>query len=106
MPFFASAGKLKKVVVKGETGTEIYYVLKSDKQIKQGSYQKFNLDNNLDISGFYKHGLMDSVWTEFNSLEKIMSKGKYHLGNKAGIWEYYTIDGNLEQKYDFDKKEL
>ncbi len=84
---------------------ETFYVLKSDTSIRQGSY---NLESNgkLLLQGYYKMGLKDSLWTQYNLKGKLRFKGYYEQNNRAGIWEYYDNDEKLEQKIDFTKKAI
>lgn len=86
---------------------EVYYVLKSDKSIRQGSYQKLDKKDAVYIKGFYKNGLKDSIWTEFYFGWKYKkSAGKYSADKRVGVWEFYDSNGELEQKYDYTKKEI
>ena len=45
---------------------ETYFVLKSDKKIKQGYYIKQNYDGKLIENGYYKNNKKDSLWVRFN----------------------------------------
>jgi len=60
-----SAQTTRKIVDNKELNTrEKYYVLKTDKQIKQGLYQQSNLfSTRLTCEGYYKNNLKDSLWT-------------------------------------------
>ncbi|WP_353139625.1 energy transducer TonB [Pseudopedobacter sp.] len=60
---------------------EKYYVLKSNKKIKHGPYEK-------------------------TGIKKLYVKGTYTNGERSGIWEFHNIDGKLLSKYDFDNKTL
>jgi len=84
---------------------EVYYVLKSDQSVKHGSYQE-RIKKELRISGFYKNGKKDSLWTEYYSADKMKTRGMYTQGKPSGIWEYYDYDGTLDQKYDISTKEI
>lgn len=86
--------------------TEIYNVLKSNKNIKQGQYQKFVKDTQLKVDGFYKLDQKDSLWTEYDYKGNIETQGYYKNDKKVGIWEFYNSDGSRLQKYDFDRREL
>ena len=61
---------------------EVYYVLKSDKTIRQGSYKKSGWNGKPLIDGYYKNGMKDSIWT------------------------FYDNSGQVNQKYDYIKKEF
>lgn len=55
---------LKKI--NDNENNETFYVLKSDRVTKHGKYQKFSYNYKLLITGFYKHGVRDSIWECFN----------------------------------------
>jgi len=98
--------KTKKIVIKHKESTtkEIIYVLKSDKTIYHGAYQKIK-SGQVYTSGFYDMGKKDGLWTEYR-YRNIHSKGFYKNDNKVGVWEYYDTKGNLEQKYNHTTDEL
>lgn len=86
---------------------EVYYVLKSDKSIRHGNYQKLGYKDAVLINGFYKNGLKDSIWTEYQWGEKNKkSIGTYSADKKVGVWEFYGYKGEQEQKYDYTKNEI
>jgi hypothetical protein len=60
-----------------------YFVLKSDKKIKEGLYSVFN-----------------------NSTEKVVARGNYKSNQQIGNWLFFDAKGNLEQRYDFDNKKV
>ena len=103
------AQELKKVINK-PTGTyyfEEYQVLQSDKKIKHGSYAKISYNKEALETGFYKNNLRDSTWTEYyNNSTALRSRGNYRNNERTGIWEFYTLNGLLDQKYDFTQKKL
>ncbi len=107
---------------------EIYYVLKKDKSVKHGPYQKFGYKDRLEITGYYKNGEKDSLWTEYRydgiplsqnhyqdghlhglSIKYYNSgikntEGFYKRGVKDSIWITYSTSGVLLQK-DFYRKD-
>lgn len=110
---------------------EIYHVLKSNKSVRHGLYQRFGYNDRLEITGYFKNGKKDSLWTEYDYNENIKSqgyyfkerknglwqtyhhnstilrnKGTYIDDQKSGIWEFYNSESELVQEYDFDKNEL
>jgi len=92
---------------KNPWGKEVYYVLKSDKSIKHGNYQRLGFKEVLLINGFYKNGLKDSLWTEYHRSGKYKKAiGAYSADKRIGVWEFYNYKGELEQKYDFTKNEI
>lgn len=80
LPAILFGQETKRITIK-ETN-ETFFVLKSDKTIKHGEYNKFSYKNTLLIKGFYKQGLKDS------------------------IWECYNFDGQISLKYDYSKNKL
>jgi len=59
---------------------EVYRVLKSNQEIKQGDYKK--------------------------TAEFFAVKGQYDDNVKVGIWTFYDKDGKVEQKIDFDSRKV
>jgi TonB family protein len=106
--------KTKKVVNKINKWSdkkEVYFVLATNKQIKNGSYKIIvNKDEEL-VSGFYKMGLKDSLWIEYRRQEttngKIKkSEGSYFNDQKVGVWKFYDNKGKISQEYDFTNKKV
>ena len=87
---------------------EDYYVLKSDKTLRHGEYNKLRITNgSLIENGFYKMGLRDSLWRRFNCVGSTLnSTGSYRDGEKIGIWKYYGSNGVIEQVYNHSTNEL
>lgn len=128
-PFSLAAQKTKKVTEKLSDGSkEVYYVLKDSVQIRQGSFEHYNSSGNLTEKGFYKMGIKDSIWEEYNrnslsasgyyrnnqknghwkeySGKEIRSEGEYVNGVKSGNWNIYNSEGKAEQIYNFSTKEV
>ena len=83
---------------------EIYYVLKSDNKTLHGSYEKLDQNEKVVLSGFYKNGAKDSIWTEYSWHAK--RTGKYESDKRVGVWEFYDYEGKLEQRIDFSTKKV
>ena len=75
--------ELKKIKKKDKEKSivEIYYVLKNDKNKKNGDYIKF-LNN------------------------KKIETGQYVNNEKSGIWTFYDSDNTVDLKYDYDKDSI
>ena len=59
------------------------------------------------INGFYKNVLKEIIWTEYNwGGKRKKSTGYYLADKKVAVWEFYNFKGELEQKYDYTKKEI
>jgi protein TonB len=109
IPTILFGQETKKVTIENENpkSKEVYYVLKSNKSIRHGNFQKFNFNDALQINGYYKNGHKDSIWTEFRWDGKYKkSIGSYFEDKKVGVWEFYNFKGEQEQKYDFTKNEI
>ena len=84
--------------------TETYFILKSNKSIKHGSYQKFNSQGVVLVDGFYKNGQKVSIWNEHDLSGKFIKSGSYKANKMVGLWNFYDYEGVLEQSYDFSTK--
>ncbi|MGY4539795.1 TonB family protein [Mucilaginibacter sp. UYNi724] len=105
-----SVGAQTKKVTHSEFKTwsrEVYYVLKSDKNVREGEYQKYSSagsHSELLVDGYYRNNLKDSVW-KYYSDSKLVGKGNYKNGEKVGEWIGYTR-GFESFKYNFSKNEM
>ncbi len=79
---------------------ETFYVLRSDTSIKHGSYKAEAMGKVL-LSGYYKMGKPDSIWTQYNVKGKIRARGWYKDNKRDSIWDFFNNNGELEQKIDF-----
>ena len=94
LPAFGQETKQVKKEVDGDL--EIYFVLKSDKKIKHGPYEKYLQYSNpmakgnlLIERGQYDNNLMTGTWIYCWGENELTSKGNYDKGLKSGNWEYY-----------------
>ncbi|MEM6816776.1 MAG: energy transducer TonB [Bacteroidota bacterium] len=73
-----SSQPTKKETVKTSFPTlkEVFYVLKSNHEIRHGEYEK-------------------------TSRGKLICKGQYEHGERSGIWEYFDTDQELTHKVDY-----
>ena len=86
---------------------EKYYVLKSDKSIKEGAYAAYAIfGEQLVCEGFYKNNLKDSIWYYYNFQGRLAEAGKYENGEKAGVWNAYDSKGKLQVQYDYTSRKL
>jgi len=79
---------------------EVFFVLRSDKSVRDGSYQKFRNDR-LMVSGYYKNGQKDSLWQTYSTTQAVTSKKWYDKGKMVGNWEFYNNNGDTVYTYDF-----
>jgi len=61
---------------------EVYYVLKSDKNVRHGEYLRYGLNKGIG------------------------EKGRYDMNQRVGIWEFYNSEGELEQKYNYTDRKV
>jgi hypothetical protein len=126
--FSASGQDVERIVTtypKSIDVKEVYFVLKSDKKIKQGDYFLFfkgelttkdlKTKNIYEIvpgvkeSGQFANNLKDGQWTYFKepTSNRRLEEGKYSKGKKTGVWETFIEDGKVIKSFDSDNnKEL
>lgn len=128
--------QVKRVVTSypnSKDAKEVYYVLESDKTIKQGEYYSVyegclstkeleteDIQND-EVMGFKERGhfvsnLREGPWTFYRAPEKttnsttynaISEEGKYIKDQKKGIWNTYVENGKVIKRFDHDNnKEL
>lgn len=106
IPLLLTAKETKKIVrVPYPSITMTYYVLKSDTGLRHGSY-KAEYAGKVIMSGFFKMGKRDSIWTQYNVRGKIRARGWFKDDKRKGIWEFFNNDGKLEQKIDFTNNQI
>ena len=106
LPTLVFCQKTKKVVDKYDDYRVEYHVLKKNKYMKQGGYQKINNEDVLLSSGQYNQGKRDGVWTFFNENGDTAEVGGYDAGLKVDEWSYYGSTGSVEKIYDFTNRNL
>lgn len=83
----------------GYEPVEEFNVLKSNKEIRHGSYVKYwpGIPRILE-TGSYDHGLKEGEWRYFSRSKpwnKLLSKGQYHADLATDLWIYYwPVSGN------------
>lgn len=98
-----SAQGTKRVTKSNKLSGEIYYVLKENKDIKQGQYFKYYQtfsDKAIDSYGHYDNNERTGTWIfcDVNHLkDPLISIGSYSKGKKEGQWIYFYSPPNLEK---------
>jgi len=92
----------RKQVVQQPGFTETYYVLKSDKETREGPYEKRSYSGKVLEEGSYHNNEMDGLWKVYYSSGQLQSTGPYREGFRVGKWEYYHPDGTVDQIFDHD----
>jgi protein TonB len=107
IPLLLDAKETKKVIRERPFPalSETFYVLKSDTGLRHGSY-KAEYAGKVIMSGFFKIGKMDSIWTQYNVKGKIRARGWFKEDKREGIWEFFNNEGELEQKIDFTNNQI
>lgn len=91
----------KFVQREGQGFIEEYNVLKTDKNIKHGTYVKYRQSFGQYViieSGSYLNGEKNGQWETFynessrKTWNNIKEKGNYANGKKNGLWTYYYLD--------------
>jgi len=84
----------KTKLIKDDQNHEEYFVLKDNSSIMHGEYKKFNNKGILQIVGYYKNGVEDSIWSFYNSKGDLVQK--YNVLNKDIV--YFRQDENEKYK--------
>jgi antitoxin component YwqK of YwqJK toxin-antitoxin module len=46
-------------------------------------------------SGYYKNGVRDGLWNEWNNDATVLAVGSYKQGRPNGDWKFYNKQGKL-----------
>ncbi|TGE27330.1 energy transducer TonB [Hymenobacter metallicola] len=110
LPVCSFGQETKKVTKYSQSpiSNEVYYVLKSDKNVKHGPYALYRGQQlKLATEGYYSQGRKDSIWTSYGwNSTTVTAKGAYANDQRTGIWEFFTSKGELEQKYDYTQRQM
>jgi antitoxin component YwqK of YwqJK toxin-antitoxin module len=121
LPAIIFAQETKLVSKATPAYTEEYFVLKSDKKIKHGTYVKYkpsHIEPEVLESGNYVNGKKDGLWVYFRGnfgikrggkiieiANSIRGKVNYKDGMKNGLWTSYYIDTVTSVAANVSKKE-
>lgn len=99
--------ELITIQIKNPTTTETYDALKSDKNLKQGLYEKRRNDNSLAIRGYYSKNKKDSTWIYYasNGIDTT-SVGSYADNKPNGMWTIYDDQCRIRYKFDYSKNDV
>jgi hypothetical protein len=106
LPAIIFGQSVKKIKNKlDQNSVEIFYVLKSDNLIKQGSYKLIR--NKIIIEkGNYVNNFKDGEWKIFHNNGTKSAEGNFKNGKRIKIWEFYNNRNELIQTYDFENNIL
>ena len=115
--------KVERIITKypnSKNVKEVYYVLKSDKNVKHGDYFLFfdgeittkdlkakntsEIVLGIKIKGRFTNNAKEGEWTYFKepTSNAKLEEGIYTNGKKSGIWEKYIEEGKVIKQFDFD----
>lgn len=101
--------ELKKISKKDRKSSvvEEYYVIKKDRDVKQGEYKKMYEDGRVIETGFYKKNLKDSLWIFYakNGVDTLNS-GFYNNGRQVGPWKIFNSNGEFNYVYNYTTKRI
>jgi protein TonB len=79
---------------------ELFYVLKSDPEIRHGTYKMTFKDRTI-VEGYYTNGLRDSIWNQYDEHGKLKMTGNFSNDKRIGSWKFFDNLKNLEQEIDY-----
>ncbi len=101
--------ELRKVTRKDKKASvvEEYFVLKKDRDIKQGEYKQMHESGILIRTGFFKNDLEDSLWVNYaRNGNDTLSFGSYKDGRQVGPWLVNDNVGVLDYVYNYTTKKI
>ncbi|PJJ54437.1 energy transducer TonB [Hymenobacter chitinivorans] len=104
LPLLGFSQETRKVTkADGQWLREVFYVLKSDKNVRHGRYEVHRNSSSQPVAvGYYRQGRKDSTWTEYApETGRVLVKGAFHDDQPVGVWTFYTRTGMLSQQYDY-----
>ncbi|QEC45957.1 toxin-antitoxin system YwqK family antitoxin [Pseudobacter ginsenosidimutans] len=63
--------------------------------LHHGLYMNFFPDGKTRDSGYYKNGVRDGLWNEWNNDATVLAVGSYKQGRPNGDWKFYNKQGKL-----------
>ena len=63
--------------------------------LHHGLYVNFFPDGKTRDSGYYKNGVRDGLWNEWNNDATVLAVGSYKQGRPNGDWKFYNKQGKL-----------
>ncbi|UOQ53559.1 hypothetical protein [Hymenobacter cellulosivorans] len=108
LPLLSFGQETRKVTKNyGPSTREVFYVLKSDKNVRHGSYEvRQGAGRQPVAAGYYRQGRKDSTWTEYARTGRVVLKGGFRDDKPVGVWSFYNENGVLQQQYDYTKHQV
>lgn len=80
---------LKEVTHTDGIYSEKYTVLRKNKDLRHGSYERYRIERGLS-----------------QTTQKLWEKGQYQQGERVGLWEFYGPQDEMVQTYDYSHRQL
>lgn len=77
-----------------------YYVLKHNRQIKQGDYTSYWYGNIIKETGKYQDNLKDGEWNLYDKNGRLTDVQYYEKGAKTGVWLKIVASGQVVKRFD------
>ena len=65
---------------------------------KEGSWIKYHTNGYLKSKGKFENGNKEGLRIKYYSNGQLKSKGDFINSNKEGSWEWYNLDGTIDEK--------
>ena len=63
------------------------------RQVKVGQWRWWHPNGKLETQAFFEEDLPHGSWSRFDEQERLIVKGRYHHGNKQGVWRGFYPHG-------------
>jgi antitoxin component YwqK of YwqJK toxin-antitoxin module len=63
--------------------------------LHHGLFMNFFPDGSMRDSGYYRNGVREGLWKEWNEAGTILATGAYRQGRPSGDWKFYNREGRL-----------
>jgi len=106
IPLLIYSQSVKKIKNQlGNNSIETYYVLKSDKSIKHGTYKLVTNKVVLE-KGEFTNNLKSGKWEIFHKNKTKSAEGVFENGKRIKVWKFYNNRNELIQTFDFENNIL
>lgn len=96
------SNSLEKRVINNVSHTS--YLAPFTECLHHGLYMNFFPGGNMKDSGYYKNGVRDGLWKEWNSDGSVLAMGQYKHGKPYRDWKFYNRQGKLMYIHLYNEK--
>ncbi|MBO9633979.1 MAG: hypothetical protein J7578_12760 [Chitinophagaceae bacterium] len=93
MPVSQPVSSLEKRVQ--QNASQHSYLAPFTECLHHGLYMNFFRNGSVSDSGYYKNGVRDGLWKEWNADATVLATGAYKQGRPSGDWKFYNPQGKL-----------